>query len=197
MSYSASGWRSRRRRVLMGIAAAGLAATLVGVPLAASSSAASRTIRPAAISVAADRQLGLMTERWAAISGDARPLWIKAVTTTRDKALRVATPGDMVPGSNRQTVYLVVMRGNFTLTDVPLPDHARPLTGHYLSFTFDPTTFQVMDIGISKQAPPGSLASLGPVSTLTPVGIGLSLARGARYVQLGDERFPRIAGPGP
>jgi hypothetical protein len=168
MSHSASGWLPRRRRVLIGIAAAGVAAGLVSIPLAASSSAAPRTARPAAISAAADRQLGLMAERWAAVSGDARPLWVKAVTTTRDKALRMATPGDTVPGSNRQTVYLVVMRGNFTLTDVPMPPHARPLTGHYLAFTYAPGTYQLMDLGISQTAPPGSLASLGTVSTLAP-----------------------------
>jgi hypothetical protein len=170
MSYSTSGRLPRRRRVLIGIAAVGMAAALVSVPLAASSSAAGRTTRPTAISAAAARQLGVVTEHWAAISGDARPLWVKAVATTRDKALRVATPGDTLPGSNHQTVYLVVMKGNFALTDVPLPPHARPLTGHYLSFTFDPTTFQVMDIGISKQAPSGSLVSLGVVSTLAQRG---------------------------
>jgi hypothetical protein len=166
MSHTASRWLSGRRKVLVSVAVAGIAAALVLPPLAASSSAASRTASPAAIPAVAARQLATMTERWAKMSGDAKPLWIEAVTTTRDKALRVATPGDTIPGSARQTVYLVVMKGNFTLTEIPTPPHGRPLTGHYLAFTFTPGTFQVMDIGISKQAPPGSLRSLGAVSTL-------------------------------
>jgi hypothetical protein len=167
MSDRTSGWLSRHRRVLVSVAAVGIAATLVSLPLAGSS-AASRTASPAAIPAAAARQLGTMTQRWATTSGDAKPLSTEAVTTTRDKGLRLATPGDTFPGSAQQTVYLVVMKGNFTLTDVPIPPHGRAPTGHYLTFTVDPATFQVMDMGISNHAPPGSLGSLGPVSTLAP-----------------------------
>ena len=44
---------------------------------------------------------------------------------------------------------------------------ARPPTGRYLAVTVNPSTFQVMDLGISNQAPPVALKSYGPVLNLT------------------------------
>ena len=90
----------------------------------------------------------------------------EAVTTTRDKALNVATPGDKIPGSARQTVYLVVIEGNFTLYNVPRPPGSTAPTGHYLTATFNPSTFQMMDLGLSRKSPAASLGSLGQVSYL-------------------------------
>jgi hypothetical protein len=162
VSYNASRWLSRRLRVLVIGTAAGIA-VLVSVPLA--SSAASST-PSSVIPAAAARQLDTIMLRVATMSGDPKPAWIEAVKTTRDKALTVATPGDTIPGSARQTVYLVVMKGNFTLNDASIPPHAHAPTGHYLAITFNPATFQGMDLGLSKQAPPISLRSLGPVSAL-------------------------------
>src|SRR5450756_355178 len=86
MSYSASGWLSGHRRVLVSGAAAGIVAALVLLPLAASSSAASRTANSAAIPAAAARQLSMTMERWAKLSGDAKPLWIAAVSYTHLRA---------------------------------------------------------------------------------------------------------------
>lgn len=161
---NASRWLSRHRKALVIVAAASIVAVLASVPLA--SSATSRT-EGSGIPAAVTRQLTVSALRVAKGGGDARPAWIEAVTTTRDKALRVATPGDTIPGSARQTVYLVVMKGNFTLYSAPRPPHTHAPAGHYLAITFDPATFQMMDLGISNQAPPASFRSLGPVSNLT------------------------------
>lgn len=160
MSHNASRWLSGHRKALVIITAAALGS----VPLAAS--AASRTQSPG-IPAAAVRQLTASALSVATSGGDAKPEWVKAVTTTREKALRVATPGDLVPGAASQTVYLVVMEGQFTLNSAPRPPRAHAPTGHYLAVTFNPVTFQVMDLGLSNQAPPASLGSLGLVSNLT------------------------------
>ena len=149
----------------MGISAAGIAAALVTTSLASSSSAATRTASPAIPAVAAQR-LGTMMETVAKMSGDARPAWMAAVMTTRDKALQIATPGDRIPDSADRTVYLVIMKGNFTLDDASVPPKAHAPTGHYLAITFDPATFQVMDLGLRNHAPPASFRTLGPVTML-------------------------------
>lgn len=166
MSYNASWWLSRHRRVLVGISTACAAAALMAVPLASSSSAASSTPNRA-IPTAAAQRLSTIVKNAAKMSGDATPAWTQAVQTTRSKAIGVATPGDIIPGSAGQTVYLVIMKGNFTLNYVSHPPQGHAPTGHYLAITFDPTTFQAMDLGLSNKAPTASsLSSLGPVTTL-------------------------------
>lgn len=104
--------------------------------------------------------------RLAQHSGDAHPASIRAVVTTRSKALRAATPGDTIPGSARQPAYLVLMTGKFKVS-APVPRGARLPTGRYLAVTVNPATFQVMDLGLSNHAPPIPLRSYGPVSKLT------------------------------
>jgi hypothetical protein len=165
VSDSAPRWLSRHRRAVRYISVAAVVAAAVSVPLATLSSAASVTAGSAIPAVAAGR-LSAMTLQVAKLSGDAKPASIMAVTTTRAKALEVATPGDTIPGSTGQTVFLVVMKGSFTLNDAPVPSGAHVPTGHYLAVTFDTTTFRVVDVGLSDKAPPGSLPRLGPVSNL-------------------------------
>jgi len=58
------------------------------------------------------------------------------------------------------------MEGQFTLDNAPRPPHAHAPSGHYLAITIDPATFQVLDLGLSNQAPPASFGSLGLVSNL-------------------------------
>jgi hypothetical protein len=165
VSYNTSRWLPRRLRVPVIGAVVGGIAVLVSVPLA--SSVAARTAT-SVIPAAAARQLDTITLRVAKMSGDAKPAWIEAVMTTRAEALRVATPGDTIPGSARQTVYLAVMKGNFTLNYVSRPPHSHAPTGHYLAITFNPATFQGMDLGLSNKESPISLRSLGTVSALAP-----------------------------
>jgi hypothetical protein len=164
VSHDALRWFPRHRRLLLGLSAAGIAAALVST-LPAASSAASKTTSLAIPAAAAQRLSGI-AEGVAAMDGDAKPAWIEAVATNRDKALRIATPGDTVPGTADQTVYLVVINGNFTLNSVPTPPRAHAPTGHYLALTFDPGTFQVMDLGLTNRPPPAPLRSLGQVSML-------------------------------
>jgi hypothetical protein len=95
------------------------------------------------------------------------PLAIEVVATTRDKTLRLGHTWRRDSRQRWQAVYLAVMKGNLTLNDVPTPAHSPLPTGHYLAIIFDRGTLQPMDMGLSEQAPPGSLQSLGPVSTLT------------------------------
>jgi hypothetical protein len=165
MSYNPLRWLPRRLRLPVIGAVVGGIAVLVSVPLASSVAAKPAT---SVIPAAAVSQLNTIALRVAKLSGDAKPAWIEAVMTTRAEALRVATPGDTVPGSTSQTVYLAVMKGNFTLNDVSTPSHGHAPTGHYLAITFNPATFQGMDLGLSNKASPIPLRTLGTVSTLTP-----------------------------
>jgi hypothetical protein len=105
--------------------------------------------------------------RLARYSGDAHPASIRAVFTTQAKALRTATPGDLIPGSARRPVYLVVMTGKFKYVEASVPHGARIPAGRYLAVTINPSTFRVMDLGIGNHRPPVPLRSYGPVSDLT------------------------------
>jgi hypothetical protein len=106
----------------------------------------------------------LRLARW---NGDARPASVRAVFTTRAKALRAATPGDLVPGSAGVPVYLVVMTGNFTDTHASVPPGAKIPTGRYLTVTINPATGEVMDLSIGNHKPAVPLGSYGSVSVLT------------------------------
>lgn len=151
-----------RRRVLAGMAAVLAVGTL---SLAAPTQRSSATAVPSSrIPMSAIARLTAVALRLASLDGDARPTSVTAVVTSHGRALRAATPGDTLPGA-AQLVYLVVMKGNFTL-NVPTPPGDPEPTGTYLSITLDPATFQLMDLGLSHNAPPISLRSFGRVSTL-------------------------------
>ena len=116
--------------------------------------------------------------RLARSSGDARPESIRAVRTTQARGLRVATPGDTIPGSSHRCVYLVVLKGNFTV-DASVPSGARLPTGKYLAVTVGCADFQGMDLGIgSNQGPPMSLRRLGPVTSLYAAPVSASATPG-------------------
>lgn len=92
---------------------------------------------------------------------------VQAVATTRAQALSAATPGDNVSDDvSLQPVYLVIMQGSFT-GKVPVPPGTAEPTGSYLAMVFDPATFNLLDMGIGSEAPPVTLQSLGPVTTLS------------------------------
>lgn len=165
MMNSITRWVSRHRRALISLPAAAIAAALVSIPLAASPAKSGTASSP--IPAAAVSHLTSATEQVATMSGDAKPASVQAAMTTRDNALRVATPGDAIPGSQDQVVYLVVMKGNFTLNDIPGPPDAHAPTGHYLTLTFSTGTFQLTDLGLNNTSPAAALRSLGPASTLT------------------------------
>jgi hypothetical protein len=104
--------------------------------------------------------------RLARSSGDPRPDSVLVVRTTHARALRVATPGDTVPGNGSKLVYLVVMRGDFTANFASPPSGGRLPTGTYLDFTIDPATFKVLDLGLNHHAPVIQLSNFGPVTRL-------------------------------
>lgn len=145
----------RRGLVLVGATAIALAAAGCGQTPAAAG---------VPVPASAIGRLTTMACRAAAINGHHAPAWITAVVTTRAKALTSATPGDLVPGSAHVKVFLVTMRGRFTVDAGP--SGAKPPTGQYLSLVIDARTFAGLDFGVSPKAPPVPPASLGPVSHL-------------------------------
>jgi hypothetical protein len=120
---------------------------------------------PREIPATAARRLAAIAFLAAARNGDPSPESIEALATTREQALE-ATSGGRIPGSDRQTVYLIVMKGDFTLSRIPRRRHGKALTGHYLTITFDAVTFRRLDLGLGDRAPAISLHSIGPVSNL-------------------------------
>lgn len=158
-------WRTLRQRrtavfaLAIGIAVAAVSTALTALPSGASATAGS------AVPASAIPALRSHMLRLARLSDDAHPASIRAVVTTRAKAMRAATPGDTIPGVAHQAAYLVVMKGTFKV-DAPVPRGAHLPTGRYLAVTVDPATFQVMDLGLSNHPPPVPLRSYGPVSNL-------------------------------
>lgn len=163
------GLNSRRTRltwlavIISSIATALLATTLV------TSATSARTVGSPVPSAAIPR-LRAMTLALARLDGDRGPRSIAAVVTTRGAALRVATPGDTISYGGSRPVYLVLMVGKFTLTDVPVPPGAHSPTGRYLALTINSKTFKVMDIGLRDRPPPIPLSSYGPVRVLMSMG---------------------------
>lgn len=151
----------RRRTAVYVTAATGIAVAVSALTALPSASAANSRIPASATPALRAAMLQLARN-----SGDANPTSLRAVSTTRAKALRAATPGDMVPGSASQPAYLVVMTGKFTLTSAPVPPGAHLPTGRYLAVTVNPATFRVMDLGLSNHTPPVPLRSYGLVSNL-------------------------------
>lgn len=155
----------RRRRTALSALVAGIAVAAVPALAALPSSA---SVGPgSAIPASAIPALRTNMFLLARYNGDAHPASIRAVFTTQAKALRTATPGDLIPGSARRPVYLVVMTGNFKVTHASVPPGARIPTGRYLAVTINPATFEVMDLGVGNHRPPVPLRSYGPVSDLT------------------------------
>jgi hypothetical protein len=161
----------RQRRTVLYASIVGIA-IVVGVAapaLAALPSQGKATSSPA-IPATAIPALRTNMLKLARFNDDARPTAITTVLTTRAKGLQDATPGDLVPGSAGQKVYLVVIKGNFKDTHAAVPYGARIPTGKYLVVTIDPATLEVMDLGIGNNAPPVPLARYGPVSDLIKQG---------------------------
>ncbi len=104
----------------------------------------------------------------AAADGDAHPAQMLAVTTTESLGERDATPGDRVSTDLGQAVYLVIMKGNFSVPTMS-PKGTETVKGKYLRLTLNPETLQAIDAGISNQAPPTALGHLGPLTNLLRV----------------------------
>jgi hypothetical protein len=103
-------------------------------------------------------------------NGGNTPQWVSVVVTTRDQALASAAPGSILPGSGREVVYLMTMKGAFTAwkSGPPvagrLPRHP---TGTYLSLVIDAKTLRATSFGLRHNPPPVAPDSLGPVTYLS------------------------------
>jgi hypothetical protein len=169
--------RAGRRLLIAGVIAAAAAGTFLVTSLstaratARSSAAGSTLLKPAvprtAIPAAVAGKLDAVALQTATASGDAKPASVQAVATSEGAAVAVATPGDSIPGSSSETVYLVVMKGDFTLGNVPVPLGASAPTGHYLTFTVATGSLGILDLGLSNSAPPAALKSIGALTALS------------------------------
>jgi hypothetical protein len=119
------------------------------------------------ISPQAARRLDNLAIKIARSDRYGRPSYIAAVATTQQKALTIATPGDLIPGSAQRLVYLVVMRGHFADDRAGGPAGSTTPTGTYIGFDVSRSTFAVLDFGLQPKAPATPLSSLGPVTVLT------------------------------
>jgi hypothetical protein len=122
----------------------------------------------AASPAAVAHRLRAMALHAVAICGGARPAWILAVRTTFSKAMAMAGGGNDLADNATDAVYLVLMKGEFTLSNGgPVPSCARAPTGHYFSAIVDATTFVTLEAGLGNRPPPVPLQTLGPVLHLT------------------------------
>ncbi|AFZ13559.1 hypothetical protein Cri9333_2704 [Crinalium epipsammum PCC 9333] len=95
-------------------------------------------------------------------SDDALPDSITYIETTRQKL--DGLPSNLNnPSTNK--VYLVMMKGKFTLNRVPLPVRAKLPSGNNLNLTVDGNTGQVVSLGINDL--PADLKQLGEIKNLT------------------------------
>ncbi len=117
---------------------------------------------------AAAPRLRTMALHAVAICDGARPAWILAVRTTFSKAMAMAGGGDDIADNATDAVYLVLMKGDFTLySGGPVPSCARAPTGHYFSAIFDAATFVTLEAGLGNRPPPVPLQTLRPLLNLT------------------------------
>jgi hypothetical protein len=130
------------------------------------SGSSSRPVPGMAVPSSAIGQLTALAHRIAKLNGDASPVWVSAVCTTRQKALTSATPGDIVPGDAGTIVYLLTMKGHFTDYESSGPAGAKLPVGRYVSVVVNARTLGSLDYGISPKPPPVAPASLGPVTYL-------------------------------
>ena len=122
----------------------------------------------AASPAAVAHRLRTMALHAVAICDGARPAWILAVRTTFSNAMAVVGGGNDIADNPTDAVYLVLMKGNFTLHNAgPVPSCARAPTGHYFSAIYDAATFVTLEAGLGNQPPPVPLQTLGPVLNLT------------------------------
>ena len=96
------------------------------------------------------RVLGQDALRAATLDGDPHPSAAFVVPTTRRIAEQVAAGDDGEPNT---PAYFVVLRGHFTLDDVPVPEGDKAPTGTVLTLTFDRRRNRSLDLGAGTQMP--------------------------------------------
>jgi hypothetical protein len=97
----------------------------------------------------------------------ARTARILAVRTTFSKAVAAVGGGNDLADNASAAVYLVLMKGDFTLYNGGPARCARAPTGHYFSAIVDAATFVTLEAGVGPRPPPVPLRTLGPVLNLS------------------------------
>jgi hypothetical protein len=138
----------------------------------------------AAFPAAAAARLRTMALHAVTICGGARPAWILAVRTTFSKAMAVAGGGDDIADNATDAVYLVLMKGDFTLDTGASAPPCAPYgpAGHYFSAIVDAATFVTFEVGVGNRPPLVPLQTLGPVLDLTSTTPGSSAPLSPRFV---------------
>jgi hypothetical protein len=167
------------RRLLGGRVRLAAATAVAGVAVAAatlgiSAHPAAAGLRPAAgVPAAAIPGLTTAAYRQAAAQGDSSPVSAQVALTTEAKALAMADTSVTIAGAGSIPVYLVIMRGHFTPSGIPVPPGFVPPTGPDLEMLFDARTMQLLAMGVggpSLHTPTITapmLRRLGPVTTLS------------------------------
>jgi hypothetical protein len=101
----------------------------------------------------------------ATANGDPAPSSMTAATTDRQTAVSIVTPSDSV--MTDESVYVVVMTGNFVGNDAKVPSNTALPTGTTLAADFNTVTYQVEDWSLSSQPLADQLDQLGSVTTLS------------------------------
>ena len=147
----------RRARVTAAIA---VIATAGGAAIAviANDSAAAGTLQPSALLAVANAA--------AARSGDATPTAIYMSALTTRSAANMTASQDTIPtvSGGNNPAYLIVERGNFTLSNAQGVTTGPEPTGTVLTLVVDAGTGQVTDGGVQDVMP--NLAALGTTTQL-------------------------------
>ena len=112
-------------------------------------------------------RLDTIAHALAAGDGDRVPSSVSVVRTIHSQAMRSATPGDKWSKVASDPVYLITMVGNFKGYTFRLPPGAKAPTGRFISIIINAKTWWIMDMGLSRTAPPVSPGSLGHEVMLT------------------------------
>jgi hypothetical protein len=138
---------------------------LVFVPSSRCALALSRRVlsQSAAASMAAHTAGGAMTG-----AGATGPFTISLVQTTRQAAVSLVEPGDLV--DSNQPVVLVLLRGSFVSPGGgPIGSHTTQ-TASVMTLSIDDSTREVLDSGFQNSVP--DLAALGPVQEVLTLPAG-------------------------
>jgi len=118
---------------------------------------------------AAARELGAKALRAVTSCDGDGPAWIRAVRMTFSTAMTVVGRGNAIADNAADSVYLVLMKGDFAFRDSgPAPRscaHAGP-TGHYCTAVFDAATFVNLEASLGNRPPQVPVQTLGPMLNL-------------------------------
>jgi hypothetical protein len=135
-----------------------------------------RPRRPVGFSATDDRAFAL---RVGSQMGDPRSIGVSTVSSTRERALSVISPGEAVGGvSGIVAVHVIAMHGQFTDDAASPPSGQGAPKGTWLTVSLDASTGEVLDLSLTNHRPP--LRRLGKVHELIGPSDKNSVLRGLR-----------------